>query len=111
MERKRSISSGDSCAAGDGWTRFMPVSCSILPNCGAAQPVVDGLAEPVIRHRHHRDRARTSCIEGAKIAEKIGGGFSEIAALGQVHRGGCMGSRHPVGAKSKQYLAGLQPVR
>ena len=55
---------------------------------GAAQPVVDGFAESVVGNRHHRDGPRAAGIEGAKIAEKIGGGLPEIAALGQVHHGG-----------------------
>ena len=57
------------------------------PHRGAAQPVVDGLAEAMMRHRHHRNGARAPGIERAKIAEKIGGGLSEIAAHGQIHHG------------------------
>src|SRR5258707_8913285 len=84
MPLKRAISSGDS---GAGWTMFIFVSCvySFPPHRGAAQPVVDGLAEPVMRHRHHGDGAKPSRVEGAKITEKIGRGFIEIAARRQVH--------------------------
>ena len=63
----------------------MPAFAGTTRNGSAAQPVVDGLAEPVMRHRHHGDGARAFRIERAKIAEKIGGGLIEIAARGQVH--------------------------
>ena len=54
-------------------------SRSVLRHGGAAQPVVDRLAEPVMRHRHDGDGARASGVEGAKIAEKVGGGLIQIA--------------------------------
>ena len=40
-----------------------------------------------MRNRHHRDGARAAAVEHAKIAEKIGGGLSQIARRGQIHRG------------------------
>src|SRR5882757_5783166 len=90
IDLKRAISSGESGDDGGGWTMFIFVSWVYLfpPHGGAAQPVVDGLAEPVMRNRHHCDGARAFRIERAKIAEKIGGGFIEIAARGQVHHRG-----------------------
>src|ERR1022692_3279333 len=89
IARKRAISSLDSSGA-DGWTIFILVSCvSSLPHRGAAQPVVDRFAEPVMRHRHDRDGARAPGVERAKIAEKVGGRFRKIAAGGQIHHYGC----------------------
>src|SRR3984893_2903848 len=108
MARKRAIRSGD--RGGVGWTIFILVSCSysIPPDRGAAQPVVDRLAEPVMRHRHHRDAARAPRVEAAKIAEKIGGRLREIAARGQIHCYGCrVTSRHGMGAERQQRLARL----
>src|SRR6202171_165064 len=95
MARKRAIRSGD--RGGVGWTIFILVSCSYSfpPHRGAAQPVIDRLAEPVMRHRHHRDGVRALRVEGAKIAEKIGGGLREIAPRGPIHHRGRVGwSRH-----------------
>src|SRR5882757_4213565 len=88
IARKRAISSGGSGGT-DGWTIFIAVCCfhSLPSDRGAAQPVVDRFAEPVMRHRHHRDRARAPGIERAKITEKIGGSLNEIAARGQIHHG------------------------
>src|SRR3981189_2889531 len=99
--RKRAISSGESGGAA-GWTIFIFVSFAYLfyaslfpPHCGAAQPIVDGFAEPVMRHRHDSDGARAPRVERSKIAEKIGGGLSEIAMRGQIHhRGRGVNSRH-----------------
>src|SRR4051794_36696714 len=102
IERKRSIVSGES---GGGWTMFMAVSCVLFipPDRGAPQPVVDGLAQPVLRHRHHGDGAGAARIEGAKIAEKIGGGFTHITARRQVHHGGRgIASRYGGRAKGEQ---------
>src|SRR5258708_17689489 len=107
--RKRAISSGESGGA-DGWTIFISFSCvlSFPPDCGAAQPVVDRFAEPLMRHRHHRDAARALSVEAAKIAEKIGGRFREIAARGQIHcYGRRVNSRPRMGAERQQRLAGL----
>src|SRR5258707_10456322 len=95
---KRAISSGESGGA-DGWTIFIFVSCtSLFPaNRGAAQPIVDGFAEPVTRHRHDRDGARALRIERAKITEKIGGGLIDIAMRGQIHHcGRRVNSGHPI---------------
>src|SRR5258708_14398975 len=100
IARNRGISSGESGGA-DGWTIFILVSClfscvsSFPPHRGAAQPVIDGFANPVLRHRHHRDGARAPGVAGAKITEKIGGALIEIAARGQIHHYGCrVNSRH-----------------
>ncbi len=59
---------------------------------GAAQPVIDGFAElrgsapasPRCRSRP----SHSSGVERAKIAEKIGGGFPEIALFGQIQDSG-----------------------
>src|SRR3981189_712065 len=94
--RKRAISSGESGGAA-GWTIFLFISYASLfpPHCGAAQPIVDGFAEPVMRHRHDSDGARTPRVERSKITEKIGSGLSEIAMRGQIHhRGRGVNSRH-----------------
>src|SRR3989337_1381222 len=87
--RKRAISSGESGGREtwtEGWTIFILVSCSysVPPHRGAAQPVVDGFAEAMMRDRHHRDGARAAGIEDAKIAEKIGGGLLDIAPRWQL---------------------------
>src|SRR3979490_2511279 len=89
--RKRAISSGESGGA-EAFTIFIFVTYVFLGraflvplDCGAAQPVIDRFAEPVIRHRHHRDRVGAPGVEDAKITEKVGGGFLEIAARGQIH--------------------------
>ena len=115
MARNCAISSGES--GGGGW--LDDVHCLSLARSvrhsrsdrGAAQPVVDGFAEPVMRNRHHRDGARALGVERAKIAEKIGGGLIEIAARGQIHhRGRGVSSRHCVRAERQQRLAGLDAV-
>src|SRR6202163_3305823 len=109
MARKRAINSGESGGA-EGWTMFILVSCSYsFPRYrSAAQPVVDRLSEPVMRHRHHRDAARAPGVEGAKIAEKIGGGLGEIAAGGQIHdRGRRVNSRYCICPKRQQRLSCL----
>src|ERR1700676_1624230 len=51
MARKRAIRSGD--RGGVGWTIFILVSCSYSfpPHRGAAQPVVDRLADPVMARK------------------------------------------------------------
>src|SRR3954466_14078839 len=68
---------------------FMLFSCipSIPPYRRAAQPVVDCLAQSVMGNRHYCDAARPCGIKRAKIAEKIGGGFVEIATRRQIHDG------------------------
>src|SRR4051794_14504074 len=79
------------------------------PHGGAAQPVVDGLAESMMRNRHHRNGARAFRVQRAKIAEKIGGGFIEIAARGQVHQvERRANSRDGAGPERQQYLAALE---
>src|SRR3981189_1098728 len=94
--RKRAINSGESVGA-DGCMIFILISYAWLfaPHCGAAQPVVDGFAKPIMRHRHDRDGARSLRVERAKIAEKIGGGLGEVAARGQIqYPGRRVCSRH-----------------
>src|ERR1700759_3841451 len=49
---------------------------------GAAQPVLDGFAEPFLGDRHHGDGVGVALVEGAEVAEQIGGTLGEIAALG-----------------------------
>src|SRR5450759_856223 len=110
--RKRAINSGESGGA-EGWTIFILVSCvySLPPHRGAAQPVIDRFAEPVMRHRHDGDGARAAGVERAKITEKIGGGLIEIAARGQIHHYGCcVNSRYRSGTERQQRLAGLDVV-
>src|SRR5258705_13370593 len=112
MARKRAISSGESGGA-EGCTIFILVSCwcsfhSFPCHRGTAQPVIDGFAELVPGHRHDRDTMRALGVEGAKIAEKIGGGLVEIAACGQIHhRPRRVNSRHRGGTERQQRLAGL----
>src|SRR5713226_959666 len=114
--RKRATNSGGSGGAG-GWTIFILVSCvpSFPRHGGTAQPVIDRFAEPVMRHRHHRDGMRALGVEAAKITEKIGGGLIEIAARRQIqHRGRRVNSRHRGGTESQQRLAvfnslGIEP--
>src|ERR1700726_2007803 len=86
MARKRAINSGESGGAG-GWTKFIFRLLRALfpPHPGAAQPGIDGFTQPVMRHRHDRDRARAFGVERAKITEKIGCGFPEIPMCGQIH--------------------------
>src|SRR6187402_1320386 len=89
MARKRATSSDESGGGAAGWTIFILISCScfliavlgcsVPSHRGAAQPVVDGFAEPVMRDRHHRDGARAGQVERTKIAEKIGGVLIHIA--------------------------------
>src|ERR1700693_4834384 len=82
MARNRAIRSGERGGAAGwrvfifvSWLRLFLFSVSSFPlHRGAAQPVVDGFAEPVMRHRHDRNGARAPGIERAKIGEKAGGG-------------------------------------
>src|ERR1700738_2960842 len=107
--RKRAISSGESGGAAGcmififvTYTYsfamifiFVTYTYSFAAHRGAAQPIVDGFAEPVMRHRHDSDGARAPRVQRPKIAEKIGGGLSEIAMRGQIHhRGRRVNSRH-----------------
>src|SRR5665213_4055792 len=104
MARKRAIRSGESGGV-DGLAIFIVFSWllvllslsgvpSIPRHRGAAQPVVDGFAEPVVRHRHDGDAARAAQVEGAKIAEEIGGRLRNVAIPGQIHhRNGRVNSR------------------
>src|ERR1700739_1745609 len=88
--RNFAISSDESCGA-RGWTIFIVVVSRSFPSHGrASQPVVDGLAQSVRGDRHHGDQPRGACVESAKIAEKVGGGFIEIAACGQIHGRGSL---------------------
>ena len=86
MARKRAISSGESGGVARAWTMIHRlVSCRFLASSpaarrGAAQPVVDGLAEPVMRHRHDRDGARAHGIERAKMPKRLAAASIEIAA-------------------------------
>src|SRR4030081_1766338 len=107
--RKRATNSGGSGGAGD-WTIFILVSCvaSFPRRGGAAQPVIDRFAKPVMWHRHHRDGMRALGVEAAKITEKIGGGLIEIAARRQIqHRSRRVNTRYRNRAKRQQRLAGL----
>src|ERR1700720_4729338 len=94
MARNFATNSGESGGAA-GWTMFIFVICScrlryLFPSHrGAAQPVVDGFAQSVVRNGHHRDGARAFCVECAKIAEKTGGGPIDIAPSKQIHHRGC----------------------
>src|SRR3982074_1539900 len=110
--RKRAISSGESGGAA-GWTIFIFVSYAYLfpPHSRAGQPVGGGFAAPVMRHRHDSDGARAPRVERSKIAEKIGGGLSEIAMRGQIHHCG-RGVKFPVHPCTELHyaLAGLDPV-
>src|SRR5258708_4468422 len=94
--RNFAISSAERAGAVVGCTIFISVtSRSFPPYSGAAQPVVDGLAESMVGDRHHGDRAGCFRIEGTKIAEKIGSGFINIAPSGQIHhRSGGLRARH-----------------
>ena len=90
---------------------FIPARSFSSDRC-AAQPVVDGFAQPLVRNRHHRDGARALAVERAKMAEQIGGGLVEIAALRQIHhRGGGVNSRNCSEAERQQRLAGLERCR
>src|ERR1700730_14500479 len=96
IARNRAINSGDNGANGV-WTMFIGVSwiltclyiCPDLlsANRGAAQPIVDGLTQTVMRHRHDCDGARAFGVQLTKIAEKIGRGLAKIARRGQIHHG------------------------
>ena len=59
MARNFAIRSGDNGGTAV-WMMFIGVSVwsYVFRRGGAAQPVVDGLAEAVMRDRHHRDGAR-----------------------------------------------------
>src|ERR1700744_594853 len=85
MLRNFAISSAESEGSGlVGGVMFIfliPDIRSFPPDGRAAQPVIDGFTQSMIRNGHHRNRPRRLGIERAKIAEKIGGGFPEIAAL------------------------------
>src|ERR1700744_4494103 len=92
--RKRAIRSCDKGGmAAAGFTVFMGrlvvlvflLCCSASADRGAAQPVVDRFAEAVVWHAHHGDAARALAVEATKIAEKVGGGFRQIATLGKIH--------------------------
>ena len=56
----------------------------LTPRRGAAEPVVDRFAEPVMRDRHDRDGLRAGGIERAQMREQIGGRFDQIAARREV---------------------------
>src|SRR6202043_3113983 len=117
MPRKRAISSGGS---GDAAASTIFIVCILLfcfcgysvpPHRGTAQPVIDRLAEPVMRHRHHGDGARTFAVEGTKVAEKISRGLIEIAARGQIHyRTRRIDICHGAWPEGQQRLAGLHPL-
>src|SRR6516165_5889115 len=110
--RNFSISSGESGGADDfAMFIFLALCPSVPPDGGAAQAIVDRLAQPLVRDRHDRDRARVPRIESTKIAEKIARGFSEIAARGQIHHGdGVVQARKIRGAEGEQRFAGLYPA-
>src|SRR5579883_2301067 len=106
------ISSGESGGT-DGWTMFIDLSCSSFPPSGcAAQPVVDGLAQSVHRNGHHRDGCRACCIGLAKIAKKMGCGFSRIATFRQIQHGRrTVLSCNRRMAERQQRLPGLDALR
>src|SRR6476469_2519570 len=96
MARKRAISSGESSGAtAAGLTIFMVAARLLLSSFllrtsaaadrGAAEPVVDSLAQAVIWHRHHGDAAGAFGVEATKVTEKIGGCFRQIAAHRKIH--------------------------
>src|SRR4029077_9971176 len=90
-----------------GCTMFICLkSRSFPPDGGAAQPVVDGFAQPVVGNGHHRDRRCRSRVERAKITEKIGGGFIQITASGQIHDGGGVFRARDRQPEGEQRLAG-----
>ena len=54
------------------------------------QPVVDGLAKPLVRDRHDGDGACAGGVERAQGGEEVGGGLGEIARCAEVDRRPCM---------------------
>src|SRR4029077_2503355 len=87
MPRNFSISSGDSGgrAVGTMFIAFLvPRACSIPFDRGAAQPVIDRFTQPVIGNEHQRDGFGAPQVELAKIAEKIAGGFIDVAAWREI---------------------------
>lgn len=61
-----------------------------------------------MRDQHDRDGARAAEVERAKITEKIGGGFIDIAPSRQIHhRGSSVDARQDGGTERQQRLAGL----
>src|SRR5690606_37073053 len=76
------------------------------PFGGAAEAVVDRLAEAVRRDRHHRD-GRGGPVEGAERGEEIGGGLGQVARGAEVaDRGGAVGAGRRDGAEGEERLAG-----
>src|SRR3954453_9639279 len=107
--RNFAISSGESGGA-DGCTIFIVIDRSLPSHGRAAQPVVDGFAQSLVRDRNPCDRARILGVERAKIAEKIGGGFVEIAARREVHhRGRRLDARQGARPERQQSFAGRGP--
>src|SRR5262245_29191729 len=91
-----------------GCTMFIFLASRSFPPDGrAAQPVVDGFAEPVGRDWHHRNRPCRAIVERAKITEKIGRGFRKIPLRRQIHDGSCLFSARERRAEGEQRFAGF----
>src|SRR5260370_10291779 len=110
--RKRAISSGESSgAAGCMIFIFVTYAYSFPAHRGAAQPIVDGFTEPVMRHRHDSDGARAPRVQRPKITEKIGGGLSVFAMRVQIHHSGRrFNSLHRTLTRGCHRLPGLNPL-
>ena len=61
-------------------TRDMRAGVSLSVARRRAQTIVDRLAQPFVRHRHHRNRRRARGIQRAQMREQIGGRFDEVGA-------------------------------
>ncbi len=75
-------------SAAKSWERRIPGGCG-SPRCrGAREPVVDGLAQAVLRHRHDGDRHGAHGVERAQMGKEIGRGLHQVAVLREVAHGG-----------------------
>ncbi len=80
---KRSIRAGEGAATGlaDDFVHGGPALFDLtFPRRGGARkPVVDGFAQPLMRHRHDGDAAGGR-VERAQMREQVGGGLDQVAA-------------------------------
>ena len=77
----------------------------------ARKPVVDGLAEALVRHPHHGDGGDVTSVKRAEVGKQVGRGLDQVAARRQVENDrGMFGAGRHSGAEGEQGLAGIDAV-
>src|SRR5665647_1374970 len=100
MAAKRGSSSGAGARRSCSFIASPSSTLCVSWRGGARQPVVDRLAEAVMRHAHHRYGLGAGGIERTQMRKQIGGRLDQIGARRQIERGAGKLRRRPEGEQS-----------